>query len=354
MFYSIDKLVRIEKVGAMVKKERIEAMLAKFPTDRLLMAQELSRADQQILRRLVQQPHSPVVRIMWGMYARTDWYSSIDPYERHRLMITSYLTLHPDAALGGISALVFRGIPKEFVSYALLERLCLAQNSKRHSAASSAIDRVVVRDQDIETFQGVRCATISRALIDCARMHSALDTQGLFDVALRECGAQAQTEIAACTQSLKGHKGISRAVCALTHANPLAENGGESKCRIQFLRAGAQSPELQIAIQAGSKTYRLDFAWNTRDGYIAIEFDGKDKYAKQQSAKIVQADQRRCAALFSHGVIRLERIVFAQMMDLSYITDLLHKLGVPITKLPKHLQPTTDTWRPCTRRKRRA
>ena len=145
--------------------------------------------------------------------------------------------------------------------------------------------------------------------------------------------------------------------CA-THADALAENGGESYARAAMLELGFARPLLQVPVadpMNRASSYRLDYLWipegldaekilhglatgalgpGEAAGCVAGELDGRDKTFDERLAggrdaqDRLLAERRREARLTYYG-LRVARFSFAEVQDDAYLERLLSSYGVP-------------------------
>ena len=140
---------------------------------------------------------------------------------------------------------------------------------------------------------GVRVTSLSRTLVDMAATTSFLVGVTMVDHVLHREAAQMATAQRSgsvgtppITQTTllteldwahprNGHRAAERAI---TFANGLSANPGESLGRVRFEELGFEIPELQVRFDVNGRTYYVDYFWR-RVRKIG-EFDGHIKYTR--------------------------------------------------------------------------
>ncbi|TFD88229.1 hypothetical protein [Cryobacterium serini] len=140
---------------------------------------------------------------------------------------------------------------------------------------------------------GVRVTSLSRTVVDMAAWSSFLVSVTMIDHVLHHeaarvsaerdagiVGAPRITQGSLLTELDSAHprNGHQAAARAITFANGLSANPGESLGRVRFEELGFEIPELQVRFDVGGCTYYVDYFWR---GVRKIgEFDGHIKYTR--------------------------------------------------------------------------
>lgn len=228
--------------------------------------------DKQLNRRV---DDATMTRIWSGAYVLNTG-ETRTPEELHRLTAIAAVTSSPDSgfALSHQSAGVLHGLS---LLTPQLDRVHLstgyatgARLEKRRHLHSGALD-----DAETVVVDGIRVTSLERTVVDIACSVGFAQALAAFDSALRN-GADA----AVIAEYLEGHKrGVGQARRALAHADPGAENAGESWGRAQLICGGLPTPRLQHEFydDKGVFVARTDYDWL---GKLAAEFDGMTKYQR--------------------------------------------------------------------------
>lgn len=153
---------------------------------------------------------------------------------------------------------------------------------------SGAID-----PSDVETRDGQQVTTLSRTLVDLARVRGHLHALVPWEAAL--CRARLadeqgpgqgscvllptlQAQLARAVAAIAGRKGSRAASFALAFATPWAESPRESVSRWLMLQLGLPQPwqQFEVVDEHGRLVGRTDFAWPERG--VLGEYDGRGKY----------------------------------------------------------------------------
>lgn len=223
---------------------------------------ELSRAEQKGL----------ITRVVRGVFvARADYGKQAE----HRLFaIATFLIAGPSTVLSHESAGVLHGLSmlKPDLRRAHLTTTGTGRIDKRRHVHVAHL-----ADDEITSIDDIRATSLERTAVDiaCAGPMGFAGALAVFDSALR-LGAD-RDRMAAMLESRR--PGVAHARRALDHADPGAENPGESWGRAQIIDAGLPIPRLQHKFfdATGREVARTDYDWA---GLLAAEFDGMVKYQK--------------------------------------------------------------------------
>ncbi|WP_434618035.1 hypothetical protein [Arthrobacter sp. A5] len=147
--------------------------------------------------------------------------------------------------------------------------------------------------------------SLERTVVDCARIGEFQRAVIIGDHALRK-GASLQG-IQSLVASMPGSRGIRRARQVVEALDARSESAGETRTRLILRAFNIEQPDVQVVIQAGSISYRADFAWPALK--LILEFDGKSKYFDfAPTGQVIFEERRREKALMELGwrFIRIE------------------------------------------------
>lgn len=151
----------------------------------------------------------------------------------------------------------------------------------------------------------LKCTSMERTVVDCARFGAFEPAVIVGDNALYK--GVALPLMMSMVDSLAGKRGVMRARRVLAALDGKAESAGESRTRVFLARMEIPRPVLQYKIRTGSKEYRVDFAWPELK--LVLEFDGNEKYYKdQRTPEVLREERRRENLLVEQGwrFIRIE------------------------------------------------
>lgn len=145
--------------------------------------------------------------------------------------------------------------------------------------------RLVMRDAGFGMGYGyaltdmVRVTSPARTLVDCGLRYPFEQVLPMVDTALRRGLTSRDDVLAICDAMYEDCGDVLR---LLHYADPLSENGGESLCRAAIIEEGFVLPQLQrpfVDPANGRDEYRADFTWCLPGGRIVVlEYDGMRKY----------------------------------------------------------------------------
>ncbi len=234
-------------------------------------ALEHGHTDNQLARSVA---GGQISRIWPGAYLPSPE-EPLKPTELHRLTaIAAGIVSDGSSALSHESAALMHGMsllhPRlDHVHFATGLRTGGRIDNRRH------IHSGALESDDVVEVDGIQVTSLARTAADLARSQSFAVALAAIDSALR-LGADREM----ISDALAGHRrGVTHARLALTHADPGAENAGESWGRAQIIAAGLPIPRLQHKFynHDGEFVARCDYDWL---GKLAGEFDGMAKYQR--------------------------------------------------------------------------
>ena len=273
---------------------------------------------------------------MPGLYARAEFWGSLDPAERMLAQMRALARMHGDWYFCGFSAAVAYGLS---VSYALLDEveIACATGSRRYHGGKVRARHVDIEGEVAGYASGVSVTSVPRTVFDCLRRTSFRDGCALVDSALR-LGLTNKDELKAYfDQKTTGYRGIRRAYRALELADGRSGSGGESIARAAMWELGFAAPELQVEFRdpVDGGVFYVDFCWRTDDGRVIVgELDGGEKYINPAMTRgrrpewVRRAERIRESRLtaVSSAVVRFSPETVADDYEFSRLLD---AFGVP-------------------------
>lgn len=224
--------------------------------------------DRKILARLGSRQH--IESICRGVYAAGT--SDLSPETQHRRLASAGLLLYPDAAVSHASSLSLRVVP---IWPALPARVDLVR-PLAHEVLTQSF-RIRPQHGTVERVGDLPACDVASTLI-----HFTMDagpTSGTVatDNALRR-GLVDKDELEAAFEQVKGHPQSGRCQMMLNLTDGARESVGESRLGVLAIAAGIRLvPQVTILDTDGEFVARVDFV--VEGTKIAVEFDGKAKYA---------------------------------------------------------------------------
>jgi hypothetical protein len=200
-------------------------------------------------------------------------------------------TRRDDVVFAGLSAAAVWGLPVIGAWSEQVEALA-GQRSGVRSKSGVTWHHWPVPDDDIQVVGPWLVTSLERTLTDLARHASFVAAVAALDHGLKD----AVTSIEGCVhvgvtredlldrlRREQNSRGRSRALAAISFADPLSGSPGESLSRVQMHRLGFAPPILQSRVEhaTGSGADYPDFEWETAYG----EFDGRVKYSRASRAE---------------------------------------------------------------------
>ncbi|MBO9705832.1 MAG: hypothetical protein J7474_10015 [Arthrobacter sp.] len=151
---------------------------------------------------------------------------------------------------------------------------CTSNPCTRRLGAGVRTHIVRLPEDHVEDIAGIRCTTLERTIIDCARIMPLEDAMVLADQALG-LGAD-RALLRRMLDGMTGYRGVVNARRVVELADPRSESVAESRARLLFHLEGLPPPIPQWEVQTAAGRRFLDFAWP--EEMLAAEFDGEVKY----------------------------------------------------------------------------
>lgn len=277
-----------------------------------------------------------IIRPMPGLYARAEFWESLNPAERMLAEMRGLACLHGDWYFCGLSAAVAYGLS---VSYALLKEVEVACATGAHRYHGGKVRaRHIDIDSEVAGYaSGVFVTSLPRTVFDCLRRLGFRDGCALVDSALR-LGLTNKDELSAYfAEKSGGYRGIRQARRTLEFADGRSGSGGESIARAAMWELGFAAPELQAEFRdpVDGGTFYTDFCWRPADGRVIVgELDGGEKYVNpamthgrtpEQVRRAERIRESRLTAV-SSAVVRFSPETVADDHEFARLLD---AFGVP-------------------------
>lgn len=301
-----------------------------------------SKADAAALaRRASRRPSPTVVAPLPGLYARRAYWDSLKPDARALARMRALAQTHPDWVFSVQSAALVHGFP---VSYGVLGQTHIAAAHDMRCPDRSQVIRHEVTGDEPEVISGLRVTSFWRTVFDCLARLDFDEALVVADGTLRAKKISRRKMSELLTRRFRGCAGIRRVRMICQWAEPCAESGGESLARAAMIRLGFEVPHLQMElpdpVETG-KRFRVDFVWRDVSRRLIFgEFDGKQKYVKQQLekgetlSKVIDAEHERQTRLTVYRASFL-RLSYAEVRDAEVLKRKLTLYGVPRGPAPR-------------------
>lgn len=269
-----------------------------------------------------------------GLYTHVGTWEDMEPDARQIHLIRSLARQHPDWIFCGPSAALLHGL---FVSFADLHVVHIIGPCKR---GSGMVLRHHRRELPVEVVNGIRVTKLDQTTFDCMRSMPFRRALGIADSYLAQTGLDVDGTIKRIGVQHRGKRRIRSVREVLSHANPLAENGGESYARAVMIEEGVMLPRLQVPfrVKGRAEPYRVDFLWEIRVGsriiYVAGELDGLGKWMKPELMggrdfyRVKRDESNRESDLTSLG-LQVARFTIDDCMAVEPLLARLRRFRIP-------------------------
>lgn len=186
------------------------------------------------------------------------------------------------------------------------------ENVVRHWSAD-------LRDDEVTEVGGLRCTTLGRTTLDCARHLWPDQALVVADAALAR-GLDPEL-LALDLAERKGHRGVRKARTILALADGRSQSPGETLCRLAAFEHGLPTPVPQFPIATALGDYFLDLAWEK--WRVALEFDGQIKYTGAfgwTEAEARAQERERQQAIEALGWVFV-RVIWAELLRRDLIAQ---------------------------------
>ncbi|MBT1175705.1 CTP synthase [Bifidobacterium sp. LC6] len=254
-----------------------------------------------------------VKRVYRGLYARRQYWDTLNPHEQTRHIVRSLAIQHPNWIFCGPTAAIMYDLD---CSYRFLLPICIVAKPRTHVRDTPQLAHYSMAHAESTIVDGVPITGLLRTLFDCAAKLPLRFSLSMLDSALRNHMVD-QHVLAAYPHTVKYTRNRKAVLRAFSLADARSENGGESEARGVLAEIGYPVHELQTSFPClthSSRTHRVDFLWTREDGTkIAGEFDGVRKYvdptmtSNQDIRSVVSQERERehCLAQQQVDVVRM-------------------------------------------------
>jgi hypothetical protein len=203
-----------------------------------------------------------VTPVRRGAYSLTADQASIQPWERHALVVTATVPkLGSGAVVSHVPAAALHDLalwPTRLLPVHISRRITGGGRRTRtlHLHPASLVEG------DIVAVNGLSVTSVTRTVIDVARTEPFETGVVAADEALRR-GLTTREELLDGLASQRGRAGCYLAARVVAFADGRSESVGESRSRVAILRMGLEPPELQVNVHDvdGVWLARADFAY---------------------------------------------------------------------------------------------
>ncbi|MCH9276966.1 hypothetical protein JS533_011935 [Bifidobacterium amazonense] len=268
-----------------------------------------------------------------NLFARTEYWDTLNPEERSLHTIQALTMIHPRWTFAGLSAAC---VYRYQHSYSLHDgTVSIASSQGTGHGDTARLHRIYMHEIPRWKCRNIPVTSPARTLIDCAAIPFA-NALAIYDSALRS-GHVTRAEVE--TLMIRVNCDEAAVKRLLHHANPLRENGGESWVYAHIVDLGYAEPLMQIEfvnLDNPNMPYRVDFCWKLADGRIIVaEYDGMAKYADAGNSGRVSLqakldyERRRERDLKMQGVTVVVHLFFEDVTHLERLEAKLTDAGVP-------------------------
>lgn len=279
-----------------------------------------------------------------NLYARTEYWNSLNPAERTMHVIRCIAIQRPASVFAGGSAAMVFGWEQSWTLHHAGNVYMATPFHYGDRRSHGWVKWVYVPSLDAYTMKysvdglphDVLVTSPARTLVDCALLYSFKEALPMFDSALRARAVTKDEVVAVCDGLQFDCGGVFR---LLHYADPASENGGESLCRATIIELGFAVPQLQHTFIDPDNLYdnaRVDFVWHLPDGRIVVlEYDGARKYVdpamarRRDYAQVLDDQRRRDAMLQRAGVNEIIHVTYDDVIDGRSLAGWLDRAGVP-------------------------
>lgn len=286
-----------------------------------------------------------VISPMPGLFARKTHWELLDKAQKHRELLRTLATKHPDWVFCSFSAACLLNLN---VSWKHLDVIHVCSEFKPSAKPGKYIHRHRIRPVAEFIVDGIRITPPLQTITDCLVGTGFTDGMPIADSALSKLVMERGGLIESIEQKRhrKNERAILTALKTVEYADALAESGGESVARAIMIETGFQPDFLQFELSDPfdpNRTMRTDFAWERMATKLTLgELDGFVKYtdpemlAGQTAAeKLVQERQREShLSLYGHPLVRF---TMRQVRAPGELLTLLQIAGIRQSPLPPWL-----------------
>ncbi|WP_129990095.1 hypothetical protein [Bifidobacterium pseudolongum] len=268
------------------------------------------------------------------LYIRTGMWEGLNPIKRKRTMVRTLARLYPDMVFAAESAVCMFDLEQPYDIHPDNE-LTVASPSRSgirvFSKTGFTKRTLYVPNMQPVTLNGVRVTSLTRTLFDCARL---LPFECMLPIA--DSAAKSGVDMASLTQFPTSRFDEANKIASiLTYADPLSDNGGESRARAVMIAGGYMLPHLQYQFPNMDNPefpLRVDFIWFLPgDVTVVGEYDGMAKYGNTWTEVNTHVNKqcKRDDYLRKHGVTTIVHFSFDDVIHRELLYRKLDDAGIP-------------------------
>ncbi len=272
------------------------------------------------------------------LFARPEYWSTLEPDEQGAHIVRGVAMLHPDWVFSHYSAALVHGL---YVSKNLLDNVHVASS---YRGQNGSVAHHAARSRSYVVVDGIRVTPLIETIFECLRSCRFFDGLPIADSGLAKSGMSLDALEAAIASAWRTSPGIATALTTLSHADARSESGGESAARSIMIEEGLLVPDLQVEVPdplEPGRVSRIDFLWKLHGGSrkVAGEFDGMRKYRNARfmggrTLENVLVDERERESHLVAAGVSVIRFKYRHVLDRSGFVRLLESHGIPRIRKP--------------------
>ncbi|GAA2068214.1 hypothetical protein [Microbacterium hatanonis] len=269
-----------------------------------------------------------LTRVFRGVYALTDEWNALAPWDRYAARVHAAALRHPDSVFCLESASVLHGLPV-FGDPGTVH--VLRDDSSTSRVSGGVLVHTTSEHRSMDTAGGMLRTTVRDTVIDLARSRHNAVALAVGDAALRQDTRIATASLVGENESRASSRGRLRARWVLDRVSPSAESPLESVDRAVLEWLGFPRPDLQVRLgDEASAGDRVDKWWP--EMRIAGEGDGDLKYDGRfgEHNTVMRERHARDARLFERGARAVVHWGWAEAIAATPLRAMLLSAGLPL------------------------
>lgn len=229
-----------------------------------------------------------------------------EPAERHSQLARAVVLTHPFLALSHLSAAAVWDLPAMGPPPTNVQAVRVGP--RVHGWRNPSGIRVhgqPIADVDIVSYDGLRVTTVSRTVVDCARVLGHREAVTIADAATHR-GLATTRELRRHVYGMVGWKGVGNARRMLDDVDPRSESPGETWSRLMVRQLGYPvKSQVEVRVD-GRFVARVDLLLEGL--WVVIEYDGQDKYwvdGTPDHAFMAEKQRHDALVMAGYEVVRL-------------------------------------------------
>lgn len=243
----------------------------------LMHVTQLSHVERLLARK-------QVIRVGRAVYARTEDWSELAPWQRYLCRVHAVALMHPDAIFCHESAAVLWGLPV-FGDPGIVHILGGTDATSRvHHGIRT---HTSMQRDDVADLGGILVTGRATTVLDIARSRHHIIGFTLANAALRDDATLSLEMLSDANEGRLSARGRRHARWVLANATALPETPLEAMSLAVLLWLGFEQPALQVEFPYDGGVDRVDFWWER--WRVAGESDGDIKYGRSLGTEPVDA-----------------------------------------------------------------